>query len=128
MSLNFHDKVNKLTLECHTFPCLPSDVVHKPTLKHPYTFVCFLEEICLVVQFLDSIGRMSKLITRYLLETDDFFNSSGQNTEKKNKILPPTVFSYTSSPLETTAATLSQSEFCPKKNLCRKKAQMHKTE
>ena len=68
MSLDFDDKINKLALECLTFPCLHSDVFHKPTLKHPYTFVCFLEEICLVVQFFDSIGRMSKLITRYLLK------------------------------------------------------------
>ena len=46
------------------------------TLIQPYTTVWFLEEICLIFDVSDIIGQMSKLIIRYLLETDDFSNKT----------------------------------------------------
>ena len=87
-SLNFEDKLDELILEGHTLPWLHSDGCLKPTLKHPYTFVRFSEEVCLIFLISVSIGRLSSLNNRCRLETDDFFQSTGDNTKKLNESKP----------------------------------------
>ena len=41
ISPDYHEKLEKLKIEGFTLPCLHSKGKCTPTLKHPYTFVCF---------------------------------------------------------------------------------------
>ena len=52
------------------------------------------------------IVRLPELTNCYCLETDDFLNTAGKNTEKSSKSILPTVFPNTTSPLGTTTAIL----------------------
>ena len=78
-SLGYVDEIDKIILAIHTLPCFHSDGFCTPTLKHPYTIVWFPEELCLIILISDFIGRMSKVINRYCLDTDDFFNTTENN-------------------------------------------------
>ena len=105
--LYYDDKRNKLSNEADTFPCLHSDGFCKPTVKHPYTIVWFPEEICLVFHVSNFIGRMSKINDRYYIETDDFFNTIGLNTEKTNQRIKPTPSPHFKSTLSAEKLSLS---------------------
>ena len=100
----------------------------KAILKQPYTTVWFPEEICLIFDVSDIIGRMPKLINRYLLETDDFSNNTRKNPENNCKGILPTVFLYTISPLGTTSPISSRLEIFSKITFCEKPTQMHTTQ
>ena len=129
ISLDYDDKVDKLLLDGHTLPCLHSDGFCKPTLKHPFIFVWFPEEICLLFHISDYIGQLSELDNRYWLETDDFFDSTGKNTRKFTRGILPTVVSHKKSQLGTNTPTLSRLEIFPQKNnICRKPTQMQPTQ
>ena len=72
---------------------------------------------------------MSKLNNRYWLETDDFFDSTGKNTEKIKKGILPTAFSHSKSSLGTNTPILWKPENFPKKiTCCKKPTQMHTTQ
>ena len=85
ISMDYHDKLDKVMLEGHTFPCLHSDGFCKPTLMHPYTVLCSLEGICLIFHNSDFIARISKLNKRYWLEVDDFFDTIGKTLKTLSK-------------------------------------------
>ena len=96
-------------------------------MKHPYTIVLFLEEISLIFQISDFIGRMSQLETRFWLETDGFFISTGENTEKTRPTAKCISLSYF-----TTGSNYSKSieteNFQTKNTFCKKPIQMHTTQ
>ena len=81
-SLDYDDKLEKLIFEANNLQCLQSDGFCKPTLKLSDIFVLFPWEICFLFHIFDFIGRMSELNNRYWFETDDFFNTTGWNTDK----------------------------------------------
>ena len=58
---------------------------------------------------------MSKLKIRYWLEADEFFNTTGKNTEKLNESIFPNVFPYPNSPPGITIPTLSRLHIFQKK-------------
>ena len=58
---DYDDKLDELTLENETLPCLHSDVFCKPTLKNPYTSFWFPEGICSIPHITDFTVRMSQL-------------------------------------------------------------------
>ena len=55
-SLIYGDKLDKLLLEGQSLPCLNFEGLCKPTLKHPYTIVCFTEKMCLLFHISDFLG------------------------------------------------------------------------
>ena len=72
---------------------------------HPYTITWYLEEIFSIFHIFDSIGRTFQLCNRYLLRSDDFFNSIGKNTEKINDSMSLFVLPFNISALGTTTPT-----------------------
>ena len=75
------------------------------------------------------IERMSKLIKRYWLEADDFFNSTWKNNGKINKGILPTALIYSTSPQETSTPNLPRLEILPQQNsFCKKPKQMQKNQ
>ena len=117
--MDYDNDLDKLLLESHTDRCLPSDNFCKPILEHPYTFVWFTKEICIVFHICDFIGRTYKLNNRFWLDTDEFFEISGKKTENANKGKLPTLFPYFISQNGTTTPTLSNLELLPQKTLFR---------
>ena len=93
-SPEYDDKLDKIILEGLTFPCLHSDGFCKPTLKHPYTVVCFTVEKPFKFHIFDFIGQMYQLNNRYWLGTDDFFKTTEKITDKISKGILPTAFLY----------------------------------
>ena len=65
--------MDKVIAERKTLPCMHSDGLYKPTLKHPITFVRFCEAICSKFHISEFSGRMLKLNNCYWLETGEFF-------------------------------------------------------
>ena len=82
MPLDYNDKLDEKILEGHTIPCPYSDGFGELKLKHPFIFVWFPKEICLIFHIFVFIERASELNGCYRLETDNFFDSTGKNTEK----------------------------------------------
>ena len=52
----------------------------------------FLKKFSLFFLICDFFGRMFELNSRNWLETEDFFDTTGENTEKVFKGIPLTVF------------------------------------
>ena len=65
ISQDSDDKLLKLILEGHVFPCLHSDGFCKPALKKPYTIVWFPDDKRLKFLIPDIIGRWNKLKNFY---------------------------------------------------------------
>ena len=83
--LDYDDKVGKIILESQVLPLLLSDSFCKPTLKHLHNNVLFAEEGSLLIHIPDFFGWRSRMNHRFWLETDDFYNSTVENSEKKLK-------------------------------------------
>ena len=117
VSLDNDDKIDRIFFNGLTLSCLHSNSFCQPTLIYLVNIAWFLEETSFMFDTSDFVGGMSELNNCYWLETDDFFNSTGENTEENDGSISSTVFLYTTSHLGTIAATLSRPKTFPRNSI-----------
>ena len=80
--------------ESHFLRCLHFDGFCQPTPKHVFSIVRAPEENHLIYHISGFVRHMSERNNRYWLETNDFFISTGKNSQKNVQRIPPTMLAY----------------------------------